>query len=113
MLRESDLVTLIDGLRRVELRRWVAQGWVLPERRDGDFVFREVDVARVRLIVDIRREMRISEENVPVVLSLLDQVYSLRRELRELAGAIEAQPESVRQSIVRHLRQRRDANSGD
>jgi hypothetical protein len=32
--------------------------------------------------------------------------------LRGLAGAIEAQPESVRQSIVRHLRQWREAEPG-
>jgi chaperone modulatory protein CbpM len=112
MLRESDLVDMIGGLRRAELRRWVAWGWVVPERHDSSYLFRDIDIARVRLIVDIRREMAISEENVPMVLSLLDQIYSLRRELRGLAGAIEAQPESVRQSIVRHLRQWREAEPG-
>jgi len=112
MLRERDLIRLIDGLRRAELRRWVAEGWVRPERREGDYVFREIDVARVRLIVEFRREMRIPEENLPMVLSLLDQVYSLRRELRDLAGAVGAQPEDVRQAIVRQLRDAREG-AGD
>ena len=92
-------------------RVW-AVGWVLPVRREGDYLFREIDVARVRLIVEFRREMRIAEENLPMVLSLLDQVYSLRRELRDLAGAVGAQSEDVRQAIVRQLRDARD-DDGD
>ena len=112
MFFEADLIGMIEGLRRAELRRWIAQGWVVPERSDGALLFREIDVARVRLIVDMRREMRVSEENLPMVLSLLDQVYSLRCELRGLAGAIEAQPDKVRESIARHIHRRRGGEPG-
>lgn len=107
MLREAELVGMIAGLKRAELRRWIERGWVAPERRDGDWRFREIDVARVRLIVDLRRDLQITEDNVSMVLSLVDQVYSLRRELRSLADAVEAQPDRVRTAIVRHVRERR------
>ena len=34
---------------------------------------------------------------MPLVLSLLDQVYALRRQMNALTGAIREQPEDVRQ----------------
>jgi len=102
-MREADLLKLISGLRRAELRRLVEYGWVVPERRGGDYWFREIDVARVRLVGQIRRDMSVSEDNVAPVLSLVDQVYGLRNELRRLARAVEAQPEGVRKSIAERL----------
>jgi chaperone modulatory protein CbpM len=110
MLREAELVAMIEGLRRAELRRWVVQGWVLAERRDGILHFRAIDVARVQLIVDMRRTMQVSEENLPMVLSLVDQVYSLRRELRDLAGAVAAQPDPIRRAIAGHVFGKRNSN---
>lgn len=103
-MREPDVVRVVSGLKRAELRRWVAEGWVVPERDDGEPRFREIDVARLQMIVQIRRDMRIAEEGMPLVLSLVDQMYGLRNELRRLAEAIEAQPEPVRRSITEHRR---------
>jgi hypothetical protein len=48
-----------------------------------------------------------------VNLSLVDQVYSLRRELRGLAGAVAAQPEPVRAAIARHVRETRGGGEKD
>lgn len=104
-MREPDVLKTISGVRRVELRRWVARGWVAPERRDGDYWFREIDIARVQLVVQIRRDMAVSEDGVPTVLSLIDQVYGLRNELRRVGQAIEAQPDAVRKAIVEHARE--------
>lgn len=103
-MRESDVVRVVSGLKRAELRRWVTAGWVAPQRQEGEPNFREIDVARLQMIVHIRRDMRIAEEGMPLVLSLVDQVYGLRNELRRLAEAIEAQPEPVRHAITEHRR---------
>ena len=46
--------------------------------------FSELDVARVRLICDLRHDLAVEEETVPLVLSLLDQVYALRRQMSAL-----------------------------
>ncbi|MDH3739315.1 MAG: chaperone modulator CbpM [Alphaproteobacteria bacterium] len=103
-MRESEVVRMIGGLRRAELRRWVAAGWIAPQRQEGEFWFRQIDVARLHMIVQIRRDMRIAEDSMPLVLSLVDQVYGLRNELRQLAEAVEAQPETVRRAITEHRR---------
>lgn len=105
-MREIDVLKIVSGVRRVELRRWVEQGWVLPETRSGELWFREIDVARLQLVREIRRDMAIAEEGVPTVLSLMDQVYGLRQELRRLAEAVDAQPGQVKKAIADHMRER-------
>ncbi len=67
-----------------DLQDWIAEGHVRPERAAGDLVFSELDVERVRLILELRDDMAVNEEALPVVLSLLDQLYELRRRLRAM-----------------------------
>ena len=43
--------------------------------------------------------MNVNEDAVPVVLSLLDQIYGLRREMRAILEAICEQPEHVQLRI--------------
>jgi chaperone modulatory protein CbpM len=96
-----------DELDRAELSRWVENRWILPERdsaHQGErWLFHEVDVARVELILDIKREFAVDDESMSLVLGLLDQVYSLRRQMRRLCRALENQPPEVRDAIRRAL----------
>jgi chaperone modulatory protein CbpM len=71
-------------LRLEDLQVWIAEGHVRPERAGEELVFTELDVERVRLILELRDDMAVNEEALPVVLSLLDQLYELRRRLREM-----------------------------
>jgi chaperone modulatory protein CbpM len=118
-MRITSVVALFADLPEAELTSWVARGWVQPERRDPDpgdvgqgnleqggasWEFLEIDVARVRLIHDLHRSMAIDEETMPLVLSLLDQVYALRGTLRDVLRALETQPEDVRTSVLATLR---------
>jgi chaperone modulatory protein CbpM len=100
MIGEQELVDSIDALNTDVLRHWVELGWVMPERSGGHAFFDRSDTARVHLICELHLELRIEESNMPVVLSLLDQLYSVRRSLRSLVTAIEAQPDEVRDRIA-------------
>jgi chaperone modulatory protein CbpM len=102
------VVTRLPGLRRQELERWIAKEWVRPENHAGRYLFREIDVARARLIKELRDDMNLAEDALPVVLSLLDQLYDARRRLRELSHAIQTTPEELRKNLADHLG-RRDA----
>ncbi|PKU23012.1 chaperone modulator CbpM [Telmatospirillum siberiense] len=98
------LVAQLSGLRRQDLDRWISNAWVRPDGNAGTYVFREIDVARVRLIQELRDEMRINEEALPVVLSLLDQLYDQRRRMRELSAALQrVAPDELRLNLARHL----------
>lgn len=103
MIGFDAVLRMVGGLQPQELEHWIAERWVLPEGGAGAYLFREVDVARIRLIVELCRDLAIDEEHLPVVLRLLDQVYLLRRRLRVLSAAVEAQPAEVRDAILLSL----------
>jgi chaperone modulatory protein CbpM len=111
MIGFDSLLREIGALDAAELTLWIDSGWVRPEGEAGAWLFREVDVARVRLIVEMRRDLAIDADAVPVVLSLLDQLYGLRRELGALCGAIAVQPEPTRLAIAAALRKRGEGES--
>jgi len=107
MWTEAQVLTLISDLDRGDLHIWTREGWVRPARDETACVYSEIDVARLRLICQLRRDLEVPEELIPTVLSMIDQIYGLRHELRDLVQAIEAQPGDVRQNILKHLRNRR------
>ena len=103
MIGFDEVLIRYRSLERRELLRWVEERWVLPERQAGTWVFHEVDVARIELIIEIRRDFAVDDEAMPLVLSLLDQVYSLRRQMRRLCDAVAAQPDDVQTAIRQAL----------
>jgi chaperone modulatory protein CbpM len=111
MIAFEELLVRFRGLDRIELTHWVENRWVLPERHDEQWVFHEVDIARVELILDIRRDFAVADEAMPLVLGLLDQIYSLRRQMRRLCDALADQPPDVRDAIRRALPSRGAGNS--
>ena len=108
MIGLDELLGRVRDLERDQLARWIENRWVLPQPGDGTWFFSEVDIARVELIVEIRREFAIDEEALELVLGLMDQVYGLRRQLRRLCRAIENQPADIRRVIEAALPRDRD-----
>jgi len=104
MIRDRDLLEMIDLLRVDALERWVRLGWICPAQAEDGTAFDDADVARVRLICDLVYDMGLDEESVPVILSLLDQLHDARRTLRAMAAAVGEQPESVRHQVAAHAR---------
>jgi chaperone modulatory protein CbpM len=103
MIAFEELLGRFVGLDRRELTRWVENRWVLPERHDKTWIFREIDVARVELILEVRREFAIDDEALSLFLGLLDQVYDLRRQLGRLCDALAAQPPEIQAAVKRAL----------
>jgi chaperone modulatory protein CbpM len=103
MIPFDELLNRFRDLERRELTRWVENNWVLPERHAETWVFHEVDVARIELILTIRRDFAIDDEATELVLGLLDQVYGLRRQMRRLCEAVASQPQEVQDAIRRAL----------
>ena len=107
MISIEVLFAQLPGLRPQDLERWIVNEWVRPDGSAGAYLFHEIDVARVRLIRELCDEMKVDEDALPIVLSLLDQLYALRRQMRELGAAIDRTvSEDVRRSLVAHLTQR-------
>jgi chaperone modulatory protein CbpM len=107
MMGRDELTRRFAELDGAELARWIENRWILPEGEGGsgmeEWLFREVDVARVELILEIRRDFAVDDEALSLVLGLLDQVYSLRRQMRRLSDAIECQPPELQDAIRQAL----------
>lgn len=94
----------IDGLEPAALERWIAEAWVRPDRGEHGYVFRGIDVARVRLIVELHQTMALDDASLSMVLSLLDQLYDARRQMHQLRDAIaQALPPEQQDRLARHL----------
>ena len=95
---EEQVIEAVGPLTRTRLRSFVEADCVVPGRGG---VFTDADVARIELMCELRDDLDIGDEALPVVMHLLDQVHGLRRELRRMALAIERQPEDVRANLLR------------
>ncbi len=100
MINEIEIIALIEPLQADVLQRWIDLGWVLPNHDGPSMHFDSTDVARVRLICELHYDLRIEEDSLSLVLSLMDQLYAARRVLATFASAVEAQPEDVRARIA-------------
>ena len=103
MMEMQAVLALLGDMREAELVSWVERGWVQPDAEGNTWEFHEIDVARVRLIRELRRDVAVNDEAMPVVLSLLDQVYDLRCALRRVSDALRAQPVDVRDAVLKAL----------
>lgn len=99
MIGEEDLYAMFVRLETDMLRQWIDTGLVRASRQGTALSFDEADVARVRLICELHYDLAVEEETLPLVLSLMDQLYDLRRSARALASAIEEEPDEVRVRI--------------
>lgn len=90
--------TTVPGLTEETLHAFLRHDWVRPVRAQGEPLFSDGDVARIRLILDLRATLEIQEDTVPIVLSLLDQLYATRRQLRRVID--EAGPEAMARLVA-------------
>jgi len=100
MIAFDSVIALFPDLDRAELIEWIEWRWVQPELAETDnWIFHPVDVARLHLIYDLRRTFETPPDTMPLVLSLLDQVYDLRSTLKAMTQALAAQPLEVQLAI--------------
>ena len=104
---ERTVVERIERLTLRELRLWVREGLVQPSLSERGPVFDDLDIARLRLLCDLRKDMGVPNSVVPTVLTLIDNLHRTRRDLRRITEAIEEQPLEVRRAVVASVRRRR------
>jgi len=113
---ENMVVARVERVTLRDLRFWVREGWVRPAQGAAGLVFDKVDIARVRLLCDLKKDMLLPTDALPVVLALIDRLHQTRRELRALTQALEEQPDDVRRTVIEKFREihgRMEETSGD
>jgi chaperone modulatory protein CbpM len=66
------------------LNAWVEAEWLVPITGQRRFQFSEADLARARLIQDLRMDFGVNDEGISIILHLLDQLYGLRCLIRDI-----------------------------
>ena len=100
MMRIDDLVAAIDLLQRSDLEAWIREELVDPQQETGTVLFTDMECARVRLICTLHYDLEIDVETLPVVLSLVDQLYETRQRLLSLTDAVAKQDKTVQAEII-------------
>ena len=82
------MISMSEFLVRVRidqqlLDRWIDEGWLLPQRQP-ELIFSDVDLARARLIRELKEDFGVNDEGVSLILHLLDQLHGLRRSMHGL-----------------------------
>jgi len=87
----------------VQLDLWIEQGWLIPETSGEQRQFRDADVARARLILDLMGNMGVNEAGVDIVMDLIDQVHGLRGTMGKLMTAISKQERDVQRRLFESI----------
>ena len=65
------------------LDAWVEAEWLVPLSSGRTFPFSEADLARARLIQDLKGDFGVNDEGISIILHLLDQLHGLRWLVRD------------------------------
>jgi chaperone modulatory protein CbpM len=82
-MNKQEFLTCL-GLEVQTLELWLEQQWLIPEQTSVEPRFSDIDVARARLIQELKTDFGVNDEGVDVILHLMDQLHGLRRALAQL-----------------------------
>lgn len=103
MMRLDELLEAIAELRQGDLEAWIEEALVAPRRDSTTLVFSEQQCARVRLLCTLRYELEVDPDTLPLVVSLVDELYDTRRRLLAMTAAVTAQDEAVQAAILQAI----------
>lgn len=86
-----------SGIEIQTLEIWLRRDWLVPEHTPSGLRFSDMDVARARLIHDLKHGFGANDEGVDIILHLMDQLHGVRSALMNLQG-----------EIAEHLLQKKD-----
>ena len=83
------IISKLDFLYRAQLDQetlevWIEEEWLVPNETAGEPEFSEVDIARAKLIRDLKHDMGVNDEGVGIILNLLDQMHGLRKAMADM-----------------------------
>ena len=87
------IISKLEFLARAELDQetldvWIKEEWLVPRGTAAELMFSEIDLARAKLILDLKRDMGVNDEGVGVILNLVDQVHGLRNALADVVRSM-------------------------
>ena len=67
----------VCGVTRTTIIEFIRREWIVPAKAEP-LELDDEDLARLRLIRELREDLGVNDEAIPVILHLLDQLYRFR-----------------------------------
>ncbi len=96
---EDEAVEVVARLTVSQLRSFIEAEIVTPTTTETGIVFRQVDIVRMELLCELSEEFDLDPDALGIVISLIDQLHSVRADLRTVLKAVQGEPEDVRERI--------------
>lgn len=101
----TEILAVVPDLDAAQLDRYLLAGVVIPVQSEKGPLFRELDLARLQLVVDLAEGYHLDEEALGMVLSLVDQLHGLRGDMRAMLDAVAREPAETRARLKTAIRE--------
>ncbi len=98
--REEVLEMIGNRIDTMMLDKYISRQWLRPIPNAEGSHFQEIDIARLQLICHLTQEIKVNDDGIDVVLSLLDQLYGLRVDMQKFTHAIAQQSSQIQTDIM-------------
>ena len=101
----TETPSVVDDLDAEHLDRYIRAGVVVPVQSSSGPLFRELDLARLNLVVELTEGYHLDEEALAMVMSLVDQLHGLRGDMRAILDAVAREPAETRVRLKAAIRE--------
>jgi chaperone modulatory protein CbpM len=84
MIMSKEQFLSSSGVEVQTLEFWLEQEWLIPGKTAAEMRFSDRDVARARLIQNLKTDFGVNDEGIDLVLHLVDQIHGMRHALAQL-----------------------------
>lgn len=99
----QETLTVVSDLTEPDLNRYIRAGVVQTITSTQGPVFRDIDIARLGVLVELTEGYALDDEALGLVMSLLDQLNGMRADMRAVLDAIAQEPPETRQRLGRAI----------
>ena len=81
-----------SGIEVSTLEFWIEQEWLVPGTAAKGARFTDIDIARVRLILELKNDLGANDQGIGMILHLMDQLHGMRQTLARMRDEMQQQP---------------------
>lgn len=99
----KQVIAAVPTLSQARLAAFLKADLVTPLQGQSGPAFRPIDLARLELLCDLADHLDLKGDALGVVIALIDQLHSARRDLHAIAQAMVDEPHDLRMRIGARL----------
>ncbi len=82
--RKLEEVSRETGVAPQTIIEFIHQEWIIPHDPEPPEQFDDEDIARARLILELRHDFGVNDEGIEIILHLLDELYALQSHIKSV-----------------------------